>query len=91
MTIFDLRKEGEAAKAKVLEIGGQVDSIRWDYTGQYLAASGPRGLTISQYTKSSKTWSDVISLAVPATAVQWGPEAKSLVTVNGDGVVTVLG
>jgi pre-mRNA-processing factor 19 len=74
----------------VLEIGGQVDSIRWDYTGQYLAASGPRGLTISQYTKSSKSWSDVISTAVPATAIAWGPEAKSLVIVNAEGVVTAL-
>lgn len=91
VVIFDLRKEGKAAEAKVLEIGGQVDSIRWDYTGQYLAASGPRGLTISQYTKTSKSWSDVISTAVPATAVAWGPEAKTLITVNGDGVITVLG
>lgn len=91
VVVFDLRKEGKAAEAKILEIGGQVDSIRWDYTGQFLAASGPRGLTISQYTKSSKSWSDVISTAVPATAVEWGPEAKTLITVNSDGVVTVLG
>lgn len=91
VVIFDIRKTGSAAQIKVLEIGGQVDSIRWDYTGQYLAASGPRGLTISQYIKSSKSWSDVISTAVPATAVAWGPEAKTLVTVNGDGVVTILG
>ena len=39
VVIFDLRKEGEAAKAKVLEIGGQVDTIKWDYTGQFLAAA----------------------------------------------------
>lgn len=91
VVIFDLRKEGKAAEAKVLEIGGQVDSIRWDYTGQYLAAAGPRGLTISQYTKSSKSWSDVISTAVPATAVEWGAEAKTLVTVNAEGIITVLG
>ncbi|KAH7419212.1 WD40-repeat-containing domain protein [Cadophora sp. MPI-SDFR-AT-0126] len=91
VVIFDLRKEGEAAKAKVLEIGGQVDTIKWDYTGQFLAAAGPGGLTISQYTKSSKSWSDVISTAVPATALEWGPEARTLATVNGDGVVTVLG
>ena len=89
--IFDIRKEGEAAKAKVLEIGGPVDCIRWDYTGQFLASSGPRGLTISQYTKSTKAWSDALSTAVPATAVAWGPEAKSLITVNSEGVVTVLG
>ncbi|KAJ5050591.1 uncharacterized protein L3040_002468 [Drepanopeziza brunnea f. sp. 'multigermtubi'] len=91
VVIFDLRKEGEAAKVKTLEIGGQVDSIRWDYTGQFLAASGPGGFTISQYAKSSKSWSDVISVAVPATALEWGPEAKTLITVNGDGIVTVLG
>ncbi|CAL3966583.1 unnamed protein product [Diplocarpon coronariae] len=91
VVIFDLRKEGEAAKTKTLEIAGQVDSIRWDYTGQFLAASGPGGLTISQYTKSSKSWSDVMSIAVPATALQWGLDAKTLITVNGDGVITVLG
>jgi len=91
VVIFDLRKEGKAAEAKVLEIGGQVDTIRWDYTGQFLAAAGPGGLTISQYTKSSKSWSDVISLAVPATAVEWGPQASSLLTVNSDGILTILG
>ena len=91
VVVFDLRKEGKAAEAKVLEIGGQVDSIRWDYTGQFLAASGPRGLTITQYTKATKSWSDVISTAVPATAIEWGSEAKTLVTVNADGIITVLG
>jgi pre-mRNA-processing factor 19 len=90
--VFDIRKQGQgkAAEAKVLEIGGQVDTLRWDYSAQYLAAAGPGGLTISQYTKSSKTWSDVISLAVPATAIGWGPKASSLVTVNKEGIVTVL-
>ncbi len=91
VVIFDIRKEGGAAKVKELEIGGQVDSLKWDYTGQYLAASGPRGLTISQYTKSTKSWSDVISTAVPAVAVAWGPEAKTLVTLSVEGVLTVLG
>ncbi|KAH8811945.1 WD40-repeat-containing domain protein [Xylogone sp. PMI_703] len=91
ITIFDLRKEGKAAEAKVLEIGGTVVSTRWDYTGQFLAASGPNGLTITHYNKSSKSWTDVISIAVPATAVQWGPQAETLATVNGDGIVTILG
>lgn len=91
VVIFDLRKEGKASQVKVLEIGGQVDSIQWDYTGQYLAASGPRGLTISQYTKATKSWTDVISTAVPAVALEWGSEAKTLVTVDNAGVITVLG
>ena len=91
VVVFDIRKEGKAAEAKVLEIGGQVDCIKWDYTGQFLVAAGPGGLTISNYTKSSKSWSDVISLAVPAVALEWGPEAKTLVTANEKGVVSVLG
>ncbi|KAL3423362.1 hypothetical protein PVAG01_05109 [Phlyctema vagabunda] len=90
VTVFDLRKQGKAAEAKILEVGGAVDSIKWDYSGQFLAASGPGGLTISQYTKSSKAWTEPVRTAVPATAVQWGPKALSLVTVNDDGVVTVL-
>lgn len=90
VVIFDLRKEGKGAQVKQLEIGGTVQSIRWDYSGQYIAASGPGGLSIVQYTKSSKSWSDVLSVAVPATAVAWGPEAKSLVVVNADGEITVL-
>jgi pre-mRNA-processing factor 19 len=60
--------------------------------GQFLAASGPGGFTISQYTKATKSWENVIGLAVPGAAIAWGPEAKTLVTVNGkDGVVTILG
>ena len=91
VVIFDIRKEGKAAEAHVLEIGGQVDCIRWDYTGQFLAASGPEGLTISKYTKSSKSWADVISLAVPAVAMEWGPQAKSLITINNKAIISVLG
>jgi hypothetical protein len=45
VTIFDLRKEGDAAKAKVLDIGGSVLSLAWDYSGQCLATAGPTGIT----------------------------------------------
>lgn len=67
-----------------------MDSIKWDYTGQYLAAAGPGGLSVWQYIKSSKSWIEVMSTAVPGTAVLWGPGAKSLITVNTEGVVNVL-
>lgn len=92
VVVFDIRKQGKAAEAKIIEVGGQVDTLRWDYTGQFLAAAGPGGLTIAQYVKATKDWTEnVTSLAVPATAVEWGPEAKTLVTINGKGIVTVLG
>lgn len=90
ITTFDLRKEGKAAEAKVLEIDGDADSIRWDYTGQYLAASGSKGIKVFKYIKSTKSWSDDITFEVPATAITWGPEAKSLITINLDGVIKIL-
>ncbi|KAF3765243.1 Prp19-domain-containing protein [Cryphonectria parasitica EP155] len=90
VTVFDLRKEGDAATAKVLDIGSAVQSLAWDYTGQFLATAGPSGVTVQQYAKSSKKWSEALQSATPAVAVAWGEEAKKLVTVNRDGVISVL-
>jgi pre-mRNA-processing factor 19 len=91
VTIFDLRKEGDAAIAKVLETGGPVRALSWDYSSQFLATGGPSGVTVHQYTKSSKKWDEPLRNATPAVAVQWGESGKSLVTVNEEGVVSVLG
>ncbi|CRK21168.1 hypothetical protein BN1723_012272 [Verticillium longisporum] len=91
VTIFDLRKEGEAAKAKVLETGGSVQSLAWDYSGQFLATAGASGITVQQYTKISKSWSEPFRSSVTAVAVRWGDKARQLVSVNGEGVVSVFG
>jgi pre-mRNA-processing factor 19 len=90
VTIFDLRKEGDAATAKVLEVGGAVQSLSWDYTGQFLAAAGGSGITVQQYTKSSKSWSEPFRSSVPAISAQWGPDGRQLVSVNRDGVISVF-
>lgn len=88
ITIWDLRK---AAQTKVLEIGSEVESIRWDYSGQFLAAAGPSGLAVQQYSKTAKEWSEPLRSAVSAKGVEWGPRAQSLVSVSADGALTVLG
>ena len=90
VSVWDLRKSPAEALLKTLNSGGKVDTIGWDYTGQFLAAAGPGGLTVHQYSKASKEWSDPLQIAVPATAVQWGKAAKSLLTVNDEGIITVL-
>lgn len=90
VTVFDLRKEGDAAKAKVLDIGSSVQSLAWDYTGQYLATAGPSGVTVQQYSKGKKSWSELLQSATPAVALSWGGEAKQLITVNGEGVISIL-
>lgn len=91
VTIFDLRKEGDAARAKVLETGGSVQSLSWDYTGQFLATAGASGITVQQYTKSSKSWSEPFRSSVSAVAVRWGEKARQLVAVNSEGLVSVFG
>ena len=91
VTIFDLRKEGDAAVAKILETGGPVQSLAWDYSGQFLATGGSSGVTVHQYTKSSKKWSEPLRNSTAAVAIRWGESAKQLVTVNGEGVVSILG
>lgn len=91
VTVFDLRKEGAAATAKVLETGGSVQSLSWDYTGQFLATGGPSGVTVQQYAKSSKAWSEPFRGSTPAVAVRWGQFGRQLVSANGEGVVTVFG
>lgn len=91
MTIWDLRKEGSAAEVKALGTGSNVDSIAWDYTGQFLATAGPSGVTVQYYAKASKSWSEPLRSAVPAVALAWGDQGKSIVAVGSDGVVSVLG
>ncbi|KAK4651003.1 hypothetical protein QC762_700710 [Podospora pseudocomata] len=89
VTIFDLRKEGDAAKAKELQTG-DAQSLAWDRTGQYLATVGSTGVTVQMYLKKAKAWSEPLRTSVPGTAIRWGADAKSLVTVNKEGVVSVL-
>ena len=89
VTVFDLRKEGDAAKVKELQTG-DAESLAWDYTGQFLATAGSTGITVQQYVKSSKKWGEPLRSSVAGVAVQWGDEAKSLVSANKDGVISIL-
>ncbi|KAI5811029.1 WD40-repeat-containing domain protein [Peziza echinospora] len=86
--IWDLRK---TAKVKSLETGSRVDSIRWDYTGQFIAAAGPSGASVQHYSKSTKSWTEVLKKGIPGVAAVWGARASSLVNLSKEGVVTVLG
>jgi pre-mRNA-processing factor 19 len=88
--IFDLRKSGAAALVKELQTG-DAQALAWDYTGQYLATAGATGVTVQMYLKSAKAWSEPLRTSTPAIAVRWGSEARSLVVVSKEGVVSVLG
>jgi len=85
--IWDLRK---AVNSKVLDTGAQVNSIKWDYTGQFLAAVGPSGIHVQQYSKATKSWSEVLQKGVPGVDIAWGPSATSLVTVSKEGAISVM-
>lgn len=87
ISIWDIRKSGEI---KALETGGIIESIDWDYTGQFLVSGGAESVTVNQYTKASKSWTEPLKAAIPATCVAWGKSARSLVSLNDEGVLTVL-
>ena len=87
VSIWDLRK---SSQVKVLETGGEIYDALWDYTGQFLAIVGPSGVTVEQYSKSAKEWSEPLKSAEPAMGVAWGPKAKHLVLLNEAGLV-ILG
>jgi pre-mRNA-processing factor 19 len=79
------------APIKSLETGSsRIESISWDYTGQFLLTGGPGGVTVQQYSKASKSWSEPLKSAVASVAVAWGRGAHSIVSLNEGGVVTVL-
>ena len=86
--IWDLRK---MESIKSLDVGSRVDHVTWDYTGQFLAASGSGGISVQHYIKASKSWTEPLRTGLPSVATAWGPKAQILVTVNKLGVVTVLG
>ena len=88
VSIWDLRK---SSQLKVLDIGSQIECIIWDYTGQFLAVAGPSGLSVQQYSKSSKEWSEPLRSAIPAVAVAWGSRAQSLISLSAEGIITLLG
>ncbi|KAI1608207.1 pre-mRNA-processing factor 19 [Exophiala viscosa] len=88
ISIWDLRK---AAQIKSIETGSQVQSISWDYTGQFLAAAGTGGVTVEQYSKASKEWSEISKSATPSTRIAWGKGAHNLFSLSEQGVITTFG
>ncbi|KAF1957823.1 Prp19-domain-containing protein [Byssothecium circinans] len=87
VSVWDLRKQ---AAIKVLDVGSAVHSICWDYTGQFLATAGSGSVSVQQYTKSSKSWSEPFKKAVPARDAAWGASANSLVALTPDGGLSFL-
>ena len=87
VSVWDLRK---SSQIKVIETGGHIATALWDYTGQFLATSGASGITIQQYSKSAKEWSEPLRSSEPAVAVAWGPRARSLILLDKAGLM-ILG
>lgn len=87
VSVWDIRKQNVL---KVLESGSQVESTKWDYSGQYLAIAGKGSVSVQQYTKASKSWSELLQKAVPSKDVAWGANAGSLVALTPDGGLSIL-
>lgn len=90
ITVWDLRKASGVANIKALELGFEALSLFWDYTGQFLLAGGVGGISVQQYSKASKEWSEPLRLAVPATAVTWTKAAKGMLALSAEGALTLI-
>ena len=88
-SIWDLRRLNDAPK--VLDIGGPVEDLAWDYSAQFLAVAGASCVAVQQWSKKSKSWSEPFRKAVPAQKVRWGADAKALITLTADDRVNVFG
>ncbi|KAK7967317.1 cell cycle control protein [Apiospora aurea] len=82
VTIFDIRKQGDAAKVKTFEAGCAVQSLAWDYSQQFLAIGGSTGVVVQHYAKSSKSWSEILRSDFPAKGLDWSPNATQLVVAD---------
>ena len=103
VVVFDLRKEGNAAVAKVLEFGDDDGAaarpgpgLAWDYSGQYLLGTVGDGIVVLAYNKSAKSWGEVLKTQLsgergPAVNVRWGEGAKSLVVLRKGGELIRFG
>jgi pre-mRNA-processing factor 19 len=84
VTIWDLRKTGDAANVKTLEVGAPAAALTWDYSAQFLAAVGGGQVTVLQYQKAGKKWSEVLTRASSAKKVSWPEEDGWHITVDDD-------
>ena len=85
--IWDLRK---SATIKIIDIGTEVKSVRWDYTGQYLLTAGPSGLAVQHYSKATKKWSEPLRNSSASLFATWGSQAHSLLSLGVNGALSEL-
>lgn len=91
ISIWDLRKAGtDQGLIHTLEVGHDITSLDWDYTAQYLLVGGSTGITVKQYAKSTKLWSEPLKVSVSGVGVGWGDSAQSIVSIGAEGTATVL-
>ncbi|KAF2859967.1 cell cycle control protein [Piedraia hortae CBS 480.64] len=88
ITIWDLRK---LSTLKSLDAGFEINTISWDYTGQFLLVSGPAGIVVIQYNKSLKKWSEPLRNDFLSVDAKWGSKAESLIALSTEGIVNVFG
>lgn len=87
ISVWDIRKQTEIQS---LDAGGQVDSVDWDYTGQFVVSGGPSGVTVHQYSKQTKEWTEPLKTEIPSQQVAWGQGAVSILTAGAEGIITTL-
>jgi len=91
VSIWDLRKTGDAARVKTIDVGSSTSSVAWDWSAQFLAIVGGGALVVMQYVKSSKKWVEVVKKARKARRVVWDPRGRHLLVDDKEEGLVELG
>ena len=75
---------------KTVELGSQVASVKFDYTGQFLAVAAAGCVAVEQFDKKAKSWTEPFRKAIDGGELAWGASASSLLLLNGDGALVSL-
>ncbi|RPA85172.1 cell cycle control protein cwf8 [Ascobolus immersus RN42] len=86
--IWNLRK---GALQTSVDTGSRVDDAAWDWSGQFLAATGNNGVVVQFYDKKTKGFAELLRRGTQGVAVGWADGASKLLVAAQDGVVRVLG
>ncbi|KAF2452631.1 cell cycle control protein cwf8 [Lineolata rhizophorae] len=91
--VWDLRKSAVSKRIETdAPAGASLESVKWDYTGQFLALAGrDAGVSVHMFEKKGKSWSEVLRKGIGMSAVAFGKGARQLAGLTKEGGILVLG
>ncbi|ANB11738.1 E3 ubiquitin-protein ligase PRP19 [Sugiyamaella lignohabitans] len=89
--IWNLRKLSLLTTVPFETLNSEILSIKFDPSGQYLAAASSEGIEVAAYNKQGKSWTPgVLTSSAGAVDLGWTTHAKSLVSITSKGSIHIF-